>query len=61
MGKERDREVKSKWGTPVSIITLTNRGLLRAVLVAFVLLLACRFLAVVTTTVLLLTAALLLA
>ena len=42
-------------------VTLTNRGLLRAVLVAFTLLLAYRFLAVITTTVLLLAAALLLA
>lgn len=42
-------------------IALTNRGLLRAVLVAFALLLSYRFLAVVTTTFLLLAAALLLA
>lgn len=42
-------------------ITLTNRGLLRAVLLAFALFLAYRFLAVITTILLLLAAALLLA
>ncbi len=42
-------------------VTLTNRGLWGAVVLAFALFLAYRFLAVVTTTVLLLAAALLLA